>query len=780
MATTENTLRYLKTDFQSHKDALLQRVRARWPDNWNDFLSNSFGIVLVDIVAWSTSTLAFLLNRVAAENYISTMTLRESAVRLGSLVGYQLHGPAPATVACEATLTSAQTADVTIPKATLIRTSNADALPFEVSKNYVILAGELTPRTEIAQFSPELSGANVINSFVRVTSGSSSVDLVDSTINLSQFIEAGQSFSKAADSTIYTILSLENAPGAISEFTRIVLDRPYAGATEVTAAEVFDTRIVLVQGQTITDRFVSPTGQSPSFVLKLSRNPVIDNSVVVTVNGAVWTPVSSTAMRGADDQVYQIKTLISGQTLVTFGDDRFGKIIPEEASISVLYRVGGGLDGNIRLNEINTSVTGLVESLSNPVPITVTNSTSTGIGGQNAETLEQARVSIPFFARTNDRAVTLSDYQTLAQQFSDPNYGSVAYARSAIRTENSFLEGNIVVIYAWTTGPDGGLVPLSSALKIALKNYLQTKSVGTDLVEIFDGTARPVPISLRFRSFGGFSIADTARLVRDTIRSFITALRPGDVVEYSNLVRTIDEVTGVDTFNMATPIQDLIPDNSTELFTAPQDDYVYQIQRTSFGSPVTDSNGDAVSQYTAQLPIFPMQVWSFRLFLGSNELTVVPYVTPGFARLLGENLSNDDAYPSTVNLLTGKVALWIQGAPGDTTMKLVSVQGYSTDRPVNVYIGYQGENTLTKRREIRAALRAWSDGMTIGGSMYGKRVSGISASKVSITDVVQAVPNVDFVTRVALDTPANNEDRITSADFELLRLSNIVINNQID
>jgi hypothetical protein len=231
---------------------------------------------------------------------------------------------------------------------------------------------------------------------------------------------------------------------------------------------------------------------------------------------------------------------------------------------------------------------------------------------------------------------------------------------------------------------------------------------------------------------------------------------------------------------MATPIQDLIPDNSTELFTAPQDDYIYEIQRTSFGSPVTDSNGDAVSQYTAQLPIFPMQVWSFRLFLGSNELTVVPYVTPGFARLLGENLSNDDTYPSTVNLLTGKVTLWIQGAPGDLTMKLVSVQGYSTDRPVNVYIGYQGENTLTKRREIRAALRAWSDGMTIGGSMYGQRVSGISASKVSITDVVQAVPNVDFVTRVALDTPANNEDRITSADFELLRLNNIVLNNNID
>jgi hypothetical protein len=129
---TENTLRYLKVDYQSHKDALLQRVRARWPQNWNDFLANSFGIVLVDVVAWSTATLAFMVNRVAAENYITTMTLRESAVRLGGLVGYQLRGPTPASVACEASLSSAQGADVTIPVQTLVRTADENALPFEV------------------------------------------------------------------------------------------------------------------------------------------------------------------------------------------------------------------------------------------------------------------------------------------------------------------------------------------------------------------------------------------------------------------------------------------------------------------------------------------------------------------------------------------------------------------------------------------------------------------------------------------------------------------------
>lgn len=778
--STENTLRYLKVDYQSHKDALLQRVRARWPQNWNDFLANSFGIVLIDVVAWSTATVAFMLNRVAGENYISTMTLRESAVRLGGLVGYQLHGPVPATVSCEAALSSALSSDALIKQGTLIRTGDAAALPFEVVRDYTIAAGDLSPSTPVVDFSPELSGANVINSFVTVTAGLVTVDLVDTTIDLSNFIEAGQSFSKTGDANVYTIQGLETAPGAVANFTRIVLDRAYEGTTEITAGEVFDNRILLSQGQTVLDRFVSNAADSPNFVVKLSRTPVIDNSVAVTVNGEVWEQVALTSVRDAEDKVFQVKTFISGQTVVIFGDGRFGLSIPTEAAIQVSYRVGGGVAGNIALNTINTSVTGLVISLSNPVPINITNTSSTGIGGRDAEGLEEARVNIPYFARTNDRAVTLADYQTLAQQFTDPQFGSVAYARSTIRTENSFLEGNIVAIYAWTTGPDNTLVPLSSQLKLALTNFLQTKAVGTDLVEIFDGTARPVPVSLRFKVFGGFGVADTKRLVSDTLRAFIAALRPGDTVLFSNLMRTLDEVFGVDTVNMATPITDLIPSNSTELFTPPQDSYVYAMPRTGFGSPVTDSAGLQISNYTSSLPLFPVQVWSFRLFLGVNEITVVPHTLPGYARLFGENISNDDNYPSTVNLLTGSASLWLTGAPGDLTMKLISIQGYSSERTVNVYIGYTGENTLTKRREIRSALRSWSDGLIVGGAIYARRVPGIFASRVSITDVVEAVSNVDSVTRVALDTPANNEDRITSADFELLRLGNIVLNNQVD
>jgi len=788
---TETTLRYIKIDYQSQKDALLQRIRARWPRSWNDFLSNSFGIVLVDIVAWGLATLAFLINRIGGENYVGTMTLRESAVRLGTLTGYQLHGPVPATVACEATLASASSARVKIAKGTIIRTSDDQSLPFEVVEDYYIEAGNLTTQTPVATFSSDMTGSQVIDSFVSVTSGSTNADLVDTTIDLTQFIQAGQSFIKLGSSDVYRLSAIESAPGAISPYTRMVLDKPYAGSTEITAAEVFDQRIQCIEGQTVVDRFIAPTSQvvAQGFTVKLSRTPVIDDSIEVTVNGELWEKVTSTTLRTGLDNAYQVRTFVSGATAVLFGDGQFGAILPSDAAIAVSYRIGGGLSGNIELNTINTSVTGIVETTSNPIPISISNQTSTGIGGQDAETLEQARINIPYYTRTNDRAVTIDDYQTIAQSYRSAQYGSVAYARAGIRNENALLEGNIVVIYAWTTGSGGGLVALSPQLKLALQSYMQTKAVGTDLVQIYDGTNRPVPVSLRFKVFSGFSVSETKNLVTNTIKAFVTALRPGQPVLYSNFVRALDETYGVDTVNMATPINDLTPSNSTELFTPPQDNFVYAITRNSNSSSVLTPNGETVSLYAAQLPIFPLAVWSFRLFLGVNELTLLPYVRPGYARVIGSNLSTDDTdadadglgnYHSTVNLLTGTCSLWIKGAPGDLTMKLVSAAGYSTNRLINVYIGYIGDNTQTKRREIRSALRAWSDGLTIGGPIYGQNVAGVVASSVSITDVVASVKGVDSVTRVALDTPANNEDRVTAADYELLQLGNIVLNNQVD
>lgn len=781
------TLRYIKYDYQAQKDALLQRIRDRWPGRWNDFLANSLGVVVVDIVAWGLATLAFLVNRVAGEQYIPTMTLRESAVRIGGLTGYQLRSALPATVSCEAILATPQTADVTIFEGTLIRTSDNNALSFEVSRDYTIEAGNTSPKELVATFSPMLSGQNVINTFLQVTNGSAAVDEVDTTIDLTQYVEIGQTLYELNGTTGYVIQSIESAPGGVNSNSRLVLTSEWTGETGTIQAQIYDQRIQLIQGQTVVDRFVAPM-QTASYAVKLSRTPVVDNSVQVSVNGEPWEQVSAVGVQSEFTQAFQVKTFVSGDTAVVFGDGTFGALVPSEAAIEVTYRIGGGVVGNVELNSINTTITGLIQSLSNPVSIQITNQTSTGVGGQEAETLDQARVNIPYYARTNDRAVTLSDYQTIAQQYSDPQFGSVAYARAVVRTENALLEGNIVSVYAWTTGPGGGLVPLTAQLKTAVQSYLQTKSVGTDFVQLLDGTSRPVPMSLRFKVLKGFSIANTKTLVVDTIDAYMVALRPGDPVIYSDMVAQLDAVLGVDNLVMATPITNLYPTNSTELFTVPDDTFIYELDKTASGSPVTDDTGVQVSPYTIQLPLFPLQTWSFKLFIGENETSVLPYIYTGTddrvqvqqARLIGSDLSSDDDYASVVNLLTGQATLWIKGAPGDLTMQLVTAQGYSAERTVNLYIGYSGDTSQTKRREIRAALQAWGQGLFIGGAIYAQRVEGISASVVSVADMVAAIPGVDSVNRVALDTPANTQDRVTASDIELMRLGQIVLNNSVD
>jgi len=783
-----DTLRYLKFDFQSHRDALLQRVRARWPLVWNDFLNNSFGMVLVDLVAWSTATVAFLINRVAGEMYVSTMTLRESAVRLGANYGYQLRGPVPAVVSCEAALTSPQTALVTILAGTMVRTADSKALPFETVQEYTIQPGDLSPMEIVISIAPGLSGPKSIATLCNVVSDSAFVDLADSSINLANYAQVGQVFRVDGSTVDYTIQSVEAAPNAVSN-NRLVLTSSYAGVSGLVQATVYDKRVQFVQGQTVSDRYVSPAQARPNFVVKLSRTPVISNLADVVVNNEAWSQVTSLAGAAATDMVYAVKTFTTGETLIQFGDNVFGTQIPTEANIEVTYRVGGGEAGNVDLNGINTSITGLIKSRSSPVTITLQNQTSAGQGGRDAETLEEARTNIPYFVRTNDRAVTLDDYQTVAQQFTDESFGSVAYARVVVRSENALLEGNVVSIYAWTTGVTGGLVPLSPQLKQLLKDFMQTKAVGTDYVQVLDGDARPVPISFRFRTRSGFSVTSTKLLVEQAVNDTINALRPGQPLIYSDLVRKLDSTYGVENLIMATPVSDLSPASNIELFTSVRADYAYALARNGIGALVYSvEDGVQIGLYQAQMPVYPIQAWSFRLFLGLNELTVVPGLESGTALLLGPNLSishEQDSekryiYASTANLLTGAIYLWIVGSPGDLTMKLVPVIGFATERPVNIYIGYEGDNSQTKRREIRAALSAWSDGLAVGDTLYGVRVPGVLSSQSCITEVVAGVAGVDQVNRVALDVPGNTADRITALDGEQLAVGNVYCNNSID
>ncbi len=759
-----DTFSYLRSDYSAQKAALIQRVRNRFPGVWNDFLQGSFGTMFIDITSWALSTQAYTINRLAAENYIPTMSLRESAVRFGVLVGYNLRGATPATVACQATLTAPTSADVLLAKGTPVRSGDALALTFELDKDYMILAGALTPLVVAATFDPGQAGVRNVQALVAFTADSVNADCLDLTVDLRQFVQVGQLLRLFPNGTEYEIIAIEVAPLA-SNYNRMVLGVPWADETQSTTCEVIDRRVFFVQGQTQDEQLTTPQNTA-AYTYKLIYPAVIDGTVAVAVNSEPWTQIGYLVNAAPDEEVYQVRTLPTGETIVMFGDGLFGSVLPAQATVAITYRTGGGGAGNINSGLIAASITGIVVSLSAPVSVTITND-QPGSGGLDPETLDQARARIPAFVRTNDRAVTLSDYETLAVAFS-AGQGQVRYARATVRTANALLEGNVVVIYAWTTGPNNALIPLSGTLKAELGAYLQTKAVGTDYVLIADGDATEFPFASRFKAVPGYDVAAVEDAVLARTSAYITSLAPGAPAVYSTLVTLLAAVPGVLAISVATPDQDLAPTSDATVFTPPSALPSYLISPTSIGA----------GAYTAQAPSAPLQAWGITSSLNGVALAVTADTEPGFARLSGGGL--DATKTSLVNLQTGLITFYTTGPVDAFRLGFVSVRGYNRDRMVDLYIGYTGDTSLAKRREIRSNLRVWAAGLPVGSTLFADQVLGAPTSVVSARDVVEAVPSVVEVTRVALDAPANTAPRVDVGEFELVTVRSVYINGFID
>jgi hypothetical protein len=833
----ENTLSFVKLDYSQHQAALLQRIRSRWSLSWNDFLANNFGRILVDLIAWSVSVMAFILNRAAAENFLSTMTLRESAVRIGSLVSYKLRNPVAATVMCEAVVAGAPVASlVKLAKGTAINViTGSSTIPFELADDYTVAIGTNTPETVVLVVDPFAAGDDVLNTTFIAVAGNENLDLSDSTIDLTQYLSTGQYLLRngASDNQAHRIIDIISSPSSTQK-NRLVISPPWG--TDVAAGEpdgtfsvtITERRVSFVQGQTFAETFAVPSVDTPGFTIKLSRTPVIDDSVVVNVDGTVWPVVSTLSLEDSGAQVVEIKILPDGTSTIVFGDGVFGAIPANNAAVIVTYRIGGGIVGNVDVGTINATVIG--QQTGGQVTVAITNSWSPGIGGADLESLAEARNNIPPFIRANDQGVTLEDYASLASRFSDVIQGQVKFARAASNVINSLLEGNVVTIYAWTTGPTGGLIPLSVGLKNALTSYLRTKAVGTDLVVVLDGTTRPAPIAVRFKVFSGFSITTVATAIASTIQGIIAGNKPGDPIIFSDMVRKLDEVSGVSALTVATPLNDLTTVSSIEIFTAPNDSFVYNVDLT-----LVDSH-----TYTGQLPVSPLAPWCFTVNVNNSNLLIVPDNKPGFARLIGDssingtanydvglkkdrpitltaNMASDFFFAtdeqilyradvvagspitnptlnwkavstggSYVDLNTGKIVISFKGDPRTVTLSLVTAQGYDTERTVNLFIGYSGDNSLVKRREIRSALRIWANGFKIGGTLFTSAIRGadgsvlLATSRSNINDVVLSVSGVTGVNRINLDSPSNSAVRLDTAGTELLKIGSITLNGNVD
>jgi hypothetical protein len=133
---------------------------------------------------------------------------------------------------------------------------------------------------------------------------------------------------------------------------------------------------------------------------------------VLQGQSVTWTARRDLLNSGATAEEFVAEIENDGAVSIRFGDDRHGRRPEPGAAFTATYRVGNGRAGNIgadTLAHIAVNVPEIVH-LRNPLPAR---------GGQDPESIEDARQRAPVAFRLQERAVTPADYAEVAERSVD-------------------------------------------------------------------------------------------------------------------------------------------------------------------------------------------------------------------------------------------------------------------------------------------------------------------------------------------------------------------------
>lgn len=475
-----SNLNYTNQDYFSLKRRLQDLIKERFPNDFNDFVESSLGIMLMEIWAFIADTINFKIDQTANEVFIDTVSEVENIFRLAKLVGFQPTPPIAARAWFSATINNVQTTDLVIPGGLAIKI---------VSEN----------RGTTFELFP-------------------------------------------ADS--------ENNP---------ILDENII----IPAGSLSNTAVIGIEGQTIQDTFTGDGSTNRSVIL--SNSPVIYDSIRVDVDGLRWRRVEYFT----DDQPrqeYRVEFDSDYNAFVIFGNGKAGMIPSNGSVIQATYRVGGGTIGNIVTGFIDIQRNVELDGLDFSVPVQFRNYTR-GEFGYNGDGLEDVRRKLPAYLRTQDRAVTGSDYKTLTDLFTTPYHGQIGKSTAVLR--NYGCAGNVIDLYVLARSGDAGLAPASDDLKHSLREMIDEKKMVTDYICVRDGivVAVDVVVDLTVDRFYKKLKDELAVKVNQQITNFfdIHNWEYGQILRDIDLIKHLSDIREIRRFDIS--FNSDIPENSGTMVT---------------------------------------------------------------------------------------------------------------------------------------------------------------------------------------------------------------------
>jgi hypothetical protein len=295
-----------------------------------------------------------------------------------------------------------------------------------------------------------------------------------------------------------------------------------------------------IQGISVSVDYTSAGGASQEYII--TDTAVENSNLVSTVNNIPWTVVDSFINSTTTSTHYMLRTELDGSLAIVFGDGVFGKSPAMGDSINLTYIRSAGLAGNAYSTDLITVVGSTIYDQAGVArSVTVTN-TSTFLGGDDAETIEDIRTNAPHVFATGDRYVTKEDF--IAGVGAYPSVGDVnvwGEAEEVAPNYDNFNQVKICVILQNWILPD-------DVFKQALSTYLYTKSLMTVRYSYVAPVILEVIPSLSIKASPRTSLSFLQAQIDAALASrFVlgTTTQLGTDVYHSDIVASIEGVAGV-------------------------------------------------------------------------------------------------------------------------------------------------------------------------------------------------------------------------------------------
>lgn len=327
----------------------------------------------------------------------------------------------------------------------------------------------------------------------------------------------------------------------------------YFSSTASASASASSNAIITVEeGTQINNETVGTSNGSANQRFTLFYTGVVGNSVEVFVQeGTVvgGTPslveyqyVNKLLDSAANDRVFTIATNANNETEIVFGNGINGRIPNAGQSVSVNYRKGVGVVGNLSAGSITQIQNSPSQYLSQIV-------SSAAIGGANAESLESLRSNIPSSFATQDRAVSLEDYKALALRVSGVAKATASYSAGTVTVYAAPFTANYLTY-------SGASLTVDSDLQNSIITYYEPRQmVGASVSAASAINLTAVNVTSTVYVLDGF----VASKVQESVETALDTLFEFDNVSFNQtlskgqLYRTMMAVPGVDYVTISLP-----------------------------------------------------------------------------------------------------------------------------------------------------------------------------------------------------------------------------------